>query len=60
VSKIIVRTNPNRKRFITGEEFECSQCRKPFFDYDAAIACAEKNYKDRTGRDPVTREEQAA
>jgi transposase-like protein len=51
MATIIVRTNPDK--FHSG--WKCSQCHKPYVDFAKAKACAEKEYKRRTGRNPKKR-----
>jgi hypothetical protein len=55
MSTLIVRTNPTptpRKPM----PFACSICGEPKETFDEGVACAEKNYKDRTGMTPAERE----
>lgn len=55
MATIIVRTNPNKGTGLLIGQHVCSQCHKPFVDFDKAKACAERDYKRRTGRSPKKR-----
>lgn len=56
MATILVRTNPDMKKGVTGTVYECSICGSKYDTWDEAVACAEADYEKRTGRKPEPRE----